>query len=371
MNRILLTALAYAFSVCFVQAQTITPDEARTIAKEAYIYGFPLVENYRVQYSYFVDPGSPEFKGGWNKISNTARVYTPDDKTIQSPNSDTPYSFVGADLRAEPLVFTVPAIETGRYYSLQFIDMYTYNFGYVGSRTTGNGAGHYLLAGPKWNGEKPDGINAIIRSETDFAFVIYRTQMFNPADIENVKKIQSGYKVRPLSEFLGKPSPAAAPVVNFIKPLSVQDQRTSLDFFNELNFVLQFCPTNPSEQQLMARFAKIGIGAGKTFDAQTLPPDIRKAVEDGIADAWKEFNAFKESEIDTGKVRSGDMVGTRDFLGDHYLYRMAAALLGIYGNSKEEAMYPVYFVDASGQKMDGSGHRLLRCTCLLLTQSGH
>ena len=121
----------------------------------------------------------------------------------------------------------------------------------------------------------------------------------------------------------------------------------------------------------MARFAKIGIGAGKTFDAQTLPPDIRKAVEDGIADAWKEFNAFKESEIDTGKVRSGDMVGTRDFLGDHYLYRMAAALLGIYGNSKEEAMYPVYFVDASGQKMDGSGHRLLRCTCLLLTQSGH
>jgi hypothetical protein len=84
-------------------------------------------------------------------ISNTARVYTADDKTIQTPNSDTPYSFVGADLRAEPLVFTVPEIEKDRYYSLQFIDIYTFNFGYVGNRTTGNGAGSYLLAGPKWS----------------------------------------------------------------------------------------------------------------------------------------------------------------------------------------------------------------------------
>jgi hypothetical protein len=129
-------------------ARSLTIDEARAIAKEAYIYGFPLVDSYRVQYSYFVDQSSPEFKVPWNTLSNTARVYTPDDKAIQTPNSDTPYSFLGADLRAEPLVLTVPVIEKERYYSLQFIDMYTFNFAYVGSRATGNDGGSYLLAGP-------------------------------------------------------------------------------------------------------------------------------------------------------------------------------------------------------------------------------
>ena len=203
-----------------LHAQTVSPDEARAIAKEATIYGFPLVDNYRIQYSYFVDRGSPEFKAPWNTLVNNARVYTPDDKAIQTPNSDTPYSYVGADLRAEPLVFTVPAVEKGRYYSLQFIDMYTFNFAYVGSRATGNGAGSYLLAGPNWKGEKPKGIKSVIRSETEFAFVLYRTQLFNPGDIDNVKKIQAGYKVQPLSDFLGKPAPPPPPAVDFIKPLT-------------------------------------------------------------------------------------------------------------------------------------------------------
>ena len=79
-----------------------------------------------------------EYKAPWNQLYNSCRVYTPDDRTIQSPNSDTPYSFIGADLRAEPLVIDVPAVTGGRYYSLQFIDAYTFNFAYVGTRTTGS-----------------------------------------------------------------------------------------------------------------------------------------------------------------------------------------------------------------------------------------
>ena len=219
-----------------LHAQTVSPVEARAIAKEANIYGFPLVDSYRIQYSYFVDRGSPEFKASWNTLVNNARVYTPDDKAIQTPNSDTPYSYVGADLRAEPLVFTVPAIEKGRYYSLQFIDMYTFNFAYVGSRATGNGAGSYLLAGPNWKGETPKGIKSVIRSETEFAFVLYRTQLFNPGDIDNVKKIQAGYKVQPLSAFLGKPAPPPPPAVDFIKPLTAEQERTSLAILQRPEF---------------------------------------------------------------------------------------------------------------------------------------
>lgn len=338
----------------------LTPDEARAIAKEATIYGFPLVDNYRIQYSYFVDAGGPEFKAPWNELVNNARVYTPDDKAIQSPNSDTPYSYVGADLRAEPLVFTVPAIEKARYYSLQFIDLYTFNFAYIGSRATGNEAGSYLLVGPNWKGETPPGIKAVIRSETEFAFVLYRTQLFAPDDIENVKKIQAGYKVEPLSKFLGQPAPAPAPAVDFIAPLSAADERTSPEIFNVLNFILQFCPTHPSETELMARFAELNIGAGKSFDLDAFPPDIQKAITDGMADAWAAFKDYKATMIDTGKASSADSFGTRAFLKNDYLQRMSGAALGIYGNSKDEALYPAYFTDDEEKPLAGANRYTLR-----------
>lgn len=132
-----------------------------------------------------------------------------------------------------------------------------------------------------------------------------------------------------------------------------------------MNFVLQFCPTDPSEAALMARLAKVNIGAGKTFDPKSLPPEMHKAVHDGITDAWQALGEFKKAEIDTGKTSSADGFGTRAFLSNvagknMYLFRMAAAALGIYGNSKAEALYPAYFVDALGQKLDGSHRYTLR-----------
>jgi len=335
-------------------ANAVTPDEARAIAKDAYLYGFPMVDSYRIQHSYFVDEGGPEYKAPWNTLFNNARVYTPDDRSVQTPNSDTPYSYVGVDLRAEPLVFTVPAVESGRYYSLQFIDMYTFNFAYVGSRATGNEAGNFLLAGPGWRGETPPGIKAVIRSETELAFVLYRTQLFGPSDLDNVKKIQAGYKVQTLSRFLGRAPPPAAPEVAFPKPLTSEEERTSLEFFEQLNFLLRFCPTHPSETALMQRFAEIGVGAGKPLDVDKLSPEMQKALRDGMADAWAKFKQYKETEIDTGKRGSADSFGTRQRLNGSYIDRFTAAVLGIYGNSKEEAVYPAYFVDESNEKLDGS-----------------
>ena len=344
------------FAPMRVDAHTITPAQAREIAKDAYIWGFPIVDNYRVQYSYFVDKGEKEYKTTWNTLFNTARVYTPEDTAIQTPNSDTPYSFIGADLRTEPLVFTVPPIEKNRYYSLQFIDLYTFNFAYVGSRATGNAAGHYLLAGPDWHGEKPKGIDAVIRSETALAFVVYRTQLFDATDIENVKKIQAGYKVEPLSQFLGEPAPKAAPPIAFEKPLSAAEERTSIDFFKTLDFVLQFCPPNPEDAKMRDALAHIGVGGKTRFDAAKLSPEMRDALQNGIADAWDTFNAFHDGDVAAGKKTSADFFGTRAYLNGNALYRMAGAALGIYGNSKDEAFYPSYTVDSSHAKLDGS-HR--------------
>lgn len=331
-----------------------TLDEVRSIAKEAYIYGFPLVDNYRVQYSYFVDKGGKEYRADWNTLANTARVFTPEDKTIQTPNSDTPYSSVGADLRAEPLVIAVPEVEKGRYYSLQFIDQYTFNFAYVGSRATGNEAGNFLLTGPGWTGKKPAGIKAVIPCETQFAFILYRTQLFNPEDIENVKKIQAGYKVQPLSQFLGQPAPAAAPAVKFIKPLTPDQQKTSVDFFNVLDFVLRFCPEHPSEQKLRAEFARLGLGSSTPVDFTSLKPEVQKVMMQGAADAWATFKEYKKTQLDTGKVSSADAFGTREHLNGRYIDRMSGTVLGIYGNSKDEALYPAYFIDSDKNKLDGA-----------------
>jgi hypothetical protein len=341
------------------RAAGVGAEEARTIAKEAYIYGEPIVDNYRVQYAYFVDRANPEFKAPWNHIWNSARLFTPADKAIQTPNSDTLYSMIGADLRAEPIVLTVPAMEKDRYFSVQLIDYYTFNFDYIGSRTTGNGGGVFLLAGPGWKGETPKAIDKVFRSETELAFPGFRTQLFNPGDIDNVKKVQAGYKVETLSAFLGTTPPEAAPAIEFIKPLSPAEQKTSPEFFNILNFVLQFCPTVPSETELMARFAKIGVGAGKTFDVGTLTPEMKSAIEQGMADAWADMAALQK-RIDAKEVTLGEMFGTREYLKNNYLYRMAAAVNGIYGNSKQEAMYPIYAIDSDGQKLDGTKRYAVR-----------
>ena len=194
---------------------------------------------------------------------------------------------LGMDLPTEQLVITVPVIEKNRYYSIQLIDAYTFNFDYIGSRATGNDGGSFLIVGPKWKGETPNGFKKVIKSETEFALAVYRTQLFNPADLENVKRVQDGYKVQTLSEFLNKSTPSPATKIDFFHPISVDDQKKSLAFFDELNFWLQFCPANPGETELMARFAKLGIGAGQKIDAEKLSPELKQAMEEGIKDAWK------------------------------------------------------------------------------------
>jgi hypothetical protein len=304
LSAVLLGIVAFVSPSQELRAQSevsqLSQDEVRTIAREAYIYGFPLVDNYRVLHSYFVEKGGSEYKAPWNQIHHETRVFTHEDKTIQTANSDTPYSQIGTDLRVEPLVITVPKISKDRYYSLQFIDLYTFNYAYVGSRATGNDAGSFLLVGPSWKGETPAGIKQVIPCESELGWVLLRTQLFDPADIVNVKKVQAGFKVQTLSAFLGR-QVTAQRAISFINPLRPELQKTSIRFFDVLNFALQYCPPHPSEKEVLARFAKIGIGYGKNFQSANLNPSMSKAFEEGMQDAWAEFAVFKRTELDTGK----------------------------------------------------------------------
>ena len=334
-------------SIC----NSLTPQEARSIAKEAYIYAFPMAANYQTMYKQAIDKKSPDYRGDFNSLNSSKTVATPEDKFVVTPNSDTPYSYLWMDLRVEPIVITMPKIEPNRYYTTQLVDLYTYNFAYLGTRAYGNDGGIFMIAGPGWNGATPDGMKAVIHSETQFGYALFRTQVFNTADLPNVHKIQSGYHAEPLSSFLHQPAPPPPPAVNWPQPADIMTP--SPDVFSIANFVFQFCRPNPSEKDVLARFAKLNIGPGQTFELSKFSPQTQQSIHDGIKDSNADVAAVMK-KVNADEISSGDLFGTRQFLKDNYLYRYVGAKLGLYGNSKQDAIYFGYFVDAGHQPLDAS-----------------
>ena len=358
-SKCTLITLAATLVLSAARAADVTSAEAKTIAEEAFIYGFPMVMNYGTMYEYFIDKAGAQYKCSFNQLYNTAHVYTPKDTAIVTPNSDTPYSFIGADLRAEPLVLSVPEIEKGRYYSVQLVDMYTFNYGYIGSRATGNEAGSYMIAGPNWKGETPPGIKKIFRCETDFSLVIYRTQLFAPSDIDNVKKIQADYKAQTLSAFEKKSAPPAAPEIEWPK---LDKKSAETDPFAYLSFLLQFCPpTGPAEVEkpLRAQFARIGIEAGKPFSLDKLSAEQKAELVAGIKSGFEKIKQKREEvgeEVNGWRITKSGF-GDRDMLKGDWLLRAVAAMAGIYGNDAVEALYPLLATDSGGNKPDCSKNR--------------
>lgn len=264
-----------------------------------------MIAAYKPMYQFNVDKSNSQYKTAFNQIWNDAKVFTPK-AAIVTPNSDTPYSF---------------------------------DYGYVGSRATGNDASCYMIAAPDWKGESPAGIKKTFRSETQFGLVIYRTQLFNAADMSNVKKIQAGYTAKPLSAFVRQPAPPAPPTPDF--PAFTEDA-FEMDFPKYLNFLLQFCPPVPEETALRAKFAAIGIGASMPFDPGKLS-EVQKVemglgLKEGYAAIDKQRNNIGQ-EINGWSV--GTALGDRAFYHGNYLLRAAAALAGIYGNNAGESMYPL------------------------------
>ncbi|KTC44194.1 cell envelope protein [Pseudomonas fluorescens ABAC62] len=353
-TRLLLASLSILMSSGAWADFTATPSEARAIAKEAYLYGYPVVQMYKTLYTQAVDKGGANFKAPFNRIANTTPVVTPKETALVTPNLDTPYSFVWMDLRSEPLVLTLPKIEEDRYYSVQLIDLYTQNIAYLGTRSTGNNGGHYMIAGPDWKGQQPVDVDRVVYSESNIAYALYRTQLFDEKDLGKVKQIQNGYKVQPLSSYVKQAAPAKAPKVEWPKPTATMTEGPQL--FRYLNFMLAFAAPQDSEKDLLARFAKIGIAPGAAFKLNQLTGEQRKALEDGISDARAEFAAFKKNKIDTNQVPVGDLFGSRDHLQNNYLYRYAGADMRIFGNSSDEAAHLTYSLDSEGKPANGARH---------------
>lgn len=316
-----------------------TAEEVTSIAEEGFIYGLPIVMNYAAMYEFAVDRNSGQFKAPFNEIANEARVFTPKDTSVPAPNSDTPYSVLFMDLRAEPMVLSVPAVPRSRYYSVQLCDGNTFNYGYIGTRSTGSEAGDFLVAGPGWKGEKPPGVREVFRSSTHFSLAVFRTQLLAAADMDNVKKVQAGYKIQPLSIYVKQASPPAAPAISFPK---VDKDLVMTHFFEFLDFALQFAPPGPEEEAIRARLARIGVGPGKTLAFQDLPADLKRAAGLGMKEGGRKV---EEATARLGAKVNGWIIGSpfgdRAFFHGDWLKRAAAAKVGLYGNDAMEATYPM------------------------------
>jgi hypothetical protein len=354
-SRTTLTALlAIVLTTISAGAADLTPAETKAIAEEGFIYGLPIVMNYAVMYEYSVDENSGQYKAPFNQIKNEARVFTYEDTAVVTPNSDTPYSFLWMDLRAEPIVISVPAVEKGRYYAVQLEDGNCFNYGYIGVRSTGNEAGDYMVVGPDWKGTTPPGIKKVLQSTTQFSLAGFRTQLFNAQDMPNVVKVQAGYKAQTLSAYLKQPAPPAAPAIDFPK---IDKELAKTGFFQYLAFSLQFAPPGPEEMEIRAKLAKLGVEAGKKFDPSAFSPEQKTALVEGMKAGEAKVKEYVSGGVkDINGWQVGDWFGDRAFYNGNWVKRAASAVAGIYGNDSIEATYPIARTLVNGEVLDGSKH---------------
>ena len=170
----------------------------------------------------------------------------------------------------------------------------------------------------------------------------------------NVKKVQLGYKSQSLSAFLNQPKPIVGPSIDYPK---IDKELVKTNFFEYLDFVLQFAPAGPEEKDIRAKLARIGVGSGKTLNFKDLSVEHKAAIVLGMKEGEKKV---EEKVAQIGKNINGWNVGSaygdRDFYQGNWLLRAAAAKAGIYGNSADEAMYPMTRKDVNGNDLDGSKH---------------
>ncbi|UCH29918.1 MAG: DUF1254 domain-containing protein, partial [Myxococcales bacterium] len=279
------------------QEPAVTPDEAQLIAEQAYVYAYPMMENYRTMYVQAIDRTAPGYLAPFNELVHKTELLGPDFKDIVRPNNDTVYSMGWIDLRAQPLVITVPQIED-RYFSVQLIDMFTHNFAYMGTRATNGESGSYLVAGPQWKGTKPGDTKAVYRSESNFVYCIVRVEVRGPHDLEAANAIQRGFRLTPLHVFLSRSRAPVAAGITF--PMYDPDKARSSGFIDLFNFLLEQVVIVPEEQELMQRFARIGIQPGHRAASLAFDLATRDAIDEGIGEALKRVssNATDPSGLD-------------------------------------------------------------------------
>jgi hypothetical protein len=337
-------------------ATTLTAEEAQSIAQEAYIYFYPLVLM-DVTRKHFtnIEPDKMFARGPMNTFSH-ARTFPPATfRGATHANFDTLYSVGWLDLTKEPVVISVPDTG-GRWYLLQLLDMWMDSFAGLGKRTTGTSAGTFVVVGPGWQGELPQGLERI-SAPTPYLWVIGRTRTDGPQDYDAVHKVQDGYKMTLLSQW-GKPPQAITvkidPAVDMKTPPVEQVKKmTADDYFAYAAELLKVNPAHPTDQPPLARMKRLGIEAGQSFDPAKVDRVIRQALQTAPATAQKALIAEWPK---VGRRRNGWVMNTDSGVyGANYLKRGAVAMFEIGMNRPEDSIYP----DTGDSPLDGHNNYLL------------
>lgn len=313
------------------------------VFEEGFVYGLASVDLYRILHDFALDPGSPGFKAPPNHIAHSRMLARPDDRSVVAPNVDTPYSYAWLDLRAEPVVLTLPSVPDDRYLSAQLVDLSTYIIGYVSPRTSGHEGGSFLVAGPGWIGEPPAGVTGVFRSPTDLCLVLVRTQLLDGGDLPNVAALQDACEVEPLSRHKRAEPPPPAPALEPIAPVDVRadpDPR----FFDVLAWMLQHMPPLEEDRGVRARLAAAGVRPGEPFTPPADADAVLAGMRAGLGDVLARSRTVRSS---------GELFGSREHFGGDHLTRACGAFLGILGNAEEEYLGVGYQADADGAPFDG------------------
>jgi len=353
-----LAILASAFAAAPAKAATVSEDEARAIAAEAYVYLYPLVtmDLTRLQFTNVKEAGG--FEGPMNVFVNVPAYPTAEMKTVVRPNFDTLYSSAWLDLTEEPMVVSVPATD-GRYYLLPMLDMWTDVFSSPGWRTTGTGAQTFLVTPPGWTGTVPDGV-AQIKASTPYVWIIGRIKTDGPADYDAVHKIQDGLKLMPLSQMGNddwKPAPTKIdPDVNMKTPPKEQvDTMPGGKFFAYAAELLKLHPPHFTDGPIIERMKRIGIEPGKSFDFEGADPAVKKAIE-SAPKAAQELMAWKTPKLAEVVNYWSMNTDTMGVYGNYYLKRAIIAQQGLGANVPEDAVYPLNLGDKDGKPLDGTSN---------------
>jgi hypothetical protein len=331
------------------------PEEAKAIATEAYIYGYPLIT---MEYTRRVITNVSEPKGTKAPMGQLIRLRaypTAAFKDVTAPNADTLYTTAFLDLKKEPYVLSLPDAHD-RYYLFPMLDGWTDVFQVPGKRTTGTGPQKYAITGPGWHGTLPEGMKEY-KSPTDIVWLLGRIYCTGtPDDYAAVHKMQDEISLVPLSAY-GKPYTAPAGNVDSSVDMKtpVRDQVNALDtaaYFNLLATLMKENPPAKADAPMVAKMAKLGIAPGKPFAFDKLDPAVQQALRDVPKQGFEKIMAhFKTA----GEDSNGWVFTTKTGLyGTNYLERALITAIGLGANRPQDAVYPTSEVDAEGKPYSGA-----------------
>ena len=340
--------------------QQLSEQEAYAFGVEAYTYAYPavLMEMTRRVRSNAAQPDTITRRTPMNRFAHAEAYASADSRDVVRPNADTLYSSLWYDVGDEPLVFTLPDMGD-RYHVIPFMDMWTDVFAMLGTRTTGNGGGHFALVGPRWQGTLPEGVREIV-SPTDVGYVIGRIQANGAGDYANVHQLQAGLKAVPLSGW-GKPGYVPAPgrvdpAIDMVTPAPEQTARLdAAAFFATFAEVLKKNPPNATDYAVVLRMERLGLVVGQSFDLSQADPTVQRALARAVPDAYQRIqNRVRGfgAPVD-GWLSTATTIGT---YGNNYLLRAFIAYAGLGALPNEEALYPMSPVDGEGKPYNGA-HR--------------